>query len=187
MSRLVFLLEEPSMKVFLEELMPRMFPGVEFLCVTHEGKTDLEKSIPRKLRAIREPGVQFIIVRDNDNVDCRRLKNRLQAMCKESGRPDTLIRLPCQELEAWYIGDPKALALAYQKPKLADLGRRAKFRAPDTLFKPSAELKKLIPEFQKRDGARRVGRVITEAQNNSTSFLTFLAGLRRILALTEPT
>ena len=37
-----------------------------FICVPHEGKQDLEKSIPRKLRAWREPSAHFIVVRDND-------------------------------------------------------------------------------------------------------------------------
>ena len=48
MSRLVFLLEEPSMKAFLEEFLPRLMPGFDFLCLSHEGKQDLEKSIDRK-------------------------------------------------------------------------------------------------------------------------------------------
>ena len=56
MTRVVFLLEEYSMKVLLDGLLPRLFPGLPFLCVPHGGKNDLEKSLPRKLRAWREPG-----------------------------------------------------------------------------------------------------------------------------------
>ena len=41
-----------------------------FQCVPHDGKDDLERSIPRKLRGWREPGVRFVIVRDNDRGDC---------------------------------------------------------------------------------------------------------------------
>lgn len=58
MSRLVFLLEERSMKILLETFLPRFFPDISFLCVAHEGKQDLEKSIPRKLRAWCEPGAR---------------------------------------------------------------------------------------------------------------------------------
>jgi hypothetical protein len=54
MGRLVFLLEEPSMKLFLEALLPRLFPRLDFLCLQHEGKSDLEQSIPRKLRTWNE-------------------------------------------------------------------------------------------------------------------------------------
>lgn len=51
MSRLVFLLEDYSMKVLLDGLLPRLFPGLAFLCVPHEGKQDLDESLPRKLQA----------------------------------------------------------------------------------------------------------------------------------------
>jgi hypothetical protein len=86
MSRLVFFLEEYSMKVLLEEMIPRVFPGIGYLCVPHEGKQDLEKSVPRKLRAWREPGVRFVVVRDNDGSDCRALKARLVDLCRGVGR-----------------------------------------------------------------------------------------------------
>ena len=59
MNRVVFLLEEYSMKALLDGLLPRLFPDLLFQCVPHDGKGDLEKSIPRKLRAWREPGVRF--------------------------------------------------------------------------------------------------------------------------------
>ena len=45
MGRMVFLLEEQSMKELLDGLLPRLFPGLNFLCVPHEGKKDLERSI----------------------------------------------------------------------------------------------------------------------------------------------
>jgi hypothetical protein len=84
----VFLLEEPSMKVLLEALLPRLYPGLSFQCVPHEGKQDLDKSIPRKLRAWNEPGVRFCVIRDNDGADCLALKRRLAALCAEAGRPE---------------------------------------------------------------------------------------------------
>jgi hypothetical protein len=115
MSRLVFLVEEYSMKVLIEGLLPRPFPGLSFLCVSHEGKQDLDKSIPRKLRAWREPGVRFCVVRDNDNADCHALKTRLLDLCEQGGRTDTVVRIVCQELEAWYFGTPSALASAFEK------------------------------------------------------------------------
>ena len=92
------------MAVLLEGLLPRLYPDLPFQCVSHEGKNDLEKSIPRKLRAWREPGVRFVIIRDNDGSDCRRVKNSLYSLCQEGSREDSLIRIACQELEAWYLG-----------------------------------------------------------------------------------
>ncbi len=180
MSRIVFLLEEPSMKVLLEGLLPRLLPGVRFLCVPHEGKSDLEKSIPRKLRAWREPGVRFVVVRDNDGGVCERVKARLHDLCRQAGRPDAVIRLPCQELEAWYLGEPEALARAYRKPKLAQLAGRAKYRDPDGIPWPSAELEKLLPEFQKTSAARRMGTELSRDGNRSHSFHVFLEGVERV-------
>ena len=84
------------MQALLDGLLPRLFPGLPFLCVPHEGKTDLERSIPRKLRAWREPGVRFAVVRDNDGQECRTLKDDLRGLCQAGHRGDTLIRIVCQ-------------------------------------------------------------------------------------------
>jgi len=131
MSRVVFLLEEYSMKVLLDGLLPRMLPDLSFLCVPHEGKQDLEKSVPRKLRAWREPGVCFVVIRDNDGGDCRALKEDLVALCSEARRNDTFVRIACQEPEAWYPGEP------------------------DAVQQPSTALESLVPEFQKVSGTRK--------------------------------
>jgi hypothetical protein len=182
MRRVVFLLEEPSMKHLLDALLPRLAPGMNFLCVPHEGKNDLERSIPRKLMAWHEPGTRFVIVRDNDNGDCVHLKKRLRRLCSQGGHPDSLIRIPCQELEAWYLGELEALATAYQHPKLARLASKAKYQNPDALPKPSAEIEKLIPEFQKQAAARRMGALLSGEHNRSRSFQVFLAGVQRLAA-----
>lgn len=182
MRRVVFLLEERSMKVLLEGLLPRLVPDMPFLCVTHEGKQDLEKSIPRKLKAWREPGVQFVVVHDNDGADCRYLKEHLADLCRKAGRGDTVIRIPCQELEAWYLGDFEALAQAYGGARTGAFSGRSKYRDPDAIRKPSAELDRLLPGFQKISGARKMGGLLTEEHNRSKSFQVFLAGVRRVAA-----
>lgn len=83
------------MKVLLDGLLPRLVPGLQFLCVPHEGKQDLEKSVPRKLRAWREPGVRFVVLRDKDGGDCRELKRKLVSLCEAGGYPNTLVRIAC--------------------------------------------------------------------------------------------
>ena len=177
MSRIVFLLEERSMQVLLDGLLPRLFPDLSFLCVPHEGKRDLELSIPRKLRAWREPDVSFAVIRDNDGGDCVRLKAKLKQLCNQNGRGDTLIRIACQELEAWYLGEPAALADAFDKPALQNLGRQAKFREPDALKRPAAEIERLIPEFQKVSGAQRMAGHLTRERNRSSSFRALMEGI----------
>ena len=48
-KRVIFVLEEASMRDLLVGLLPRLYPNMVFECLAHEGKNDLEKSIPRKL------------------------------------------------------------------------------------------------------------------------------------------
>lgn len=182
-GRIVFLLEEPSIKILLQGLLPRLFPGwVEyehFMCVAFEGKSDLDRNIPVKLKAWRVPGDRFVIVRDNDNAYCIDLMARLLEVCKANGRPDTLVRLVCQELESWYIGDIEALALAFD-PLLDTPALRKRFVDPDAWQKPSKELERLIPEFQKGSGARLMAQHLRETGNLSYSFNKFVEGLRRM-------
>lgn len=182
MSRLVFLLEEYSMKVLLEGLLPRLFPDLPFLCVSHEGKQDLERSVPRKLRAWREPGVHFIVVRDNDRMDCQVLKQRLVALCERGGRLDALVRIACQELEAWYLGEPQALAEAFANDRLPRLLGAARYQDPDAVQQPSAVLRNLVPEFQKVSGARRMATLLSPDRNRSRSFQQLIAGVERMAA-----
>lgn len=185
-GRIIFLLEEPSMKILLDGLLPRLFPGwvvnQHFQCVKHEGKSDLDRSIPRKLSAWRIPGDRFVIVRDNDNANCLQLKARLQALCLNSGHPETLIRLACQELESWYIGDLQSLAQAFNDPKLGAPAMRKRFALPDDWQKPSVELERLIPTFQKGSGARTMAAYLRETGNRSVSFQMFVRGVRRVAA-----
>jgi len=180
MNRIVFLLEERSMKVLLEGLLPRVFPELRFLCVPHEGKQDLEQSVPRKLRAWREPGVRFVVLRDNDGGDCAALKEHLQSLCSDGGREDSLVRIACQELEAWYLGEPDALAEAFGQESLRGIGNKARYRDPDGVARPSDELERLAPAFQKVSGARWMARHLSRERNRSRSFQATLDGIGRV-------
>jgi hypothetical protein len=182
LNRIVFLLEERSMQVLLDGLLPRLFPGLEFLCVPHEGKHDLEASIPRKLRAWREPGARFFVIRDNDRSDCYTLKSHLLSLCHGNGCADPVVRIACQELEAWYLGDPAALAEAYGDDSLRRLGGKARYRDPDAVSYPSAALEKLVPEFQKVSGARLLAQRLTREGNTSRSFRVLMDAVGRVAA-----
>ena len=181
MTKLVFLVEESSMADLLDGLLPRIFPALRCQCIPHEGKQDLERSIPRKLRAWREPGVSFVVARDQDSGDCRQIKARLTDLCRKGGRADTLVRVVCREIEAWYIGDPEALAQAFPEARRRALRElnRARYRNPDTVVRPSEAIAKRIPEFQKRRGARRMADHLSR-ENCSRSFQVFLEGVERL-------
>ena len=168
------------MRDLLVGLLPRLYPNMVFECLAHEGKNDLEKSIPRKLRAWREPGVRFVILRDNDGDDCVRLKRRLLQSCQQAGRPDTLVRIVCQELEAWYLGEPDALAEAFENKRLRGIGSKAGFRDPDAVQQPSEALKSLVPGFRKVSGAKTMAGLLTRERNYSKSFQFLLSGLDKL-------
>jgi hypothetical protein len=73
-KQLVFLLEEPSMADVLKVLLPKVLPdNIGFKLIIHEGKQDLEKSIPTRLRQWKTPNTDFVIVRDKNSDDCVKL------------------------------------------------------------------------------------------------------------------
>ena len=85
---IIFLLEEPSMKEMLQVLLPQIIPNeITYQCIAHEGKQDLEKSIPRKLRALKNTK-RFIILRDKDSGDCIKIKQNLAQLCQQANRQD---------------------------------------------------------------------------------------------------
>ena len=175
------------MMAFLDEFLPRAFPGVPFLCVKHEGTRDLEASIPRKLRAWREPEVRFVVLRDNHGADCKTLKKRLLALCKQGGKEDTLVRIVCQELESWHLGAPNALAQAFGSPALARRAAKPKYADPDRMTNAAQEIGRLVSGFRKIEGARRMGRAMPtdSAASRSKSFQVFCSGLSRLAAEME--
>ena len=164
---------------FIDRLLPRFFPGLVFQCIPHDGKQDLEKSIPRKLRAWREPGVRFVVVRDQDSADCHQVKDELIRLCRQAGRCDVLVRVVCRELEAWYIGEPEAVLRAFpDAPQARRLLSGSGYRDPDQGVQPAAVISRLIPVFQKRRGARRMACFLSH-ENRSHSFRVFVEGVRR--------
>ena len=180
--QIVFLLEELSMAEFLKVLLERYCSNIDYKLITHEGKSDLERSLPRKLRAWRTPGARFVVVRDQDSGDCREIKRRLVEMAGEAGRPETVIRIACRELEAWVLGDLEAIALAFGRPRVLKGAGREKFRQPDHLGSPSQEITRLVPEYQKVSGARRVARHLDPDRNTSHSFGKFFEALQTLVA-----
>jgi hypothetical protein len=178
---IIFLVEERSMKEFLSIILPRILPcNVDFKIIPHSGKSDLQDSIPHKLRAWTQPDTKFVVVQDQDSADCKDLKQKLQRLCDQN-RPGVLVRIACVELEAWYFGDLNAVSKAYGKD-LTRLSRKSKYRNPDHIGNPKSELKKLLPEHQQILGARRIAPYIDIDSNLSRSFHTFVDGVRRLVS-----
>ena len=169
------------MQALLEGLLPRLFPEVSFLCVPHSGKTDLERSIRATLRNWRTPGDRFVILRDNDGGDCIATKERIRKLCEDGRREDTLIRIICQELESWYLGDPEAMATAFNDDGLRSIRNRARYRDPDTVLKPSDHLDRLVGGYGKIASARRMSTQMERDSNQSHSFSVFVNGIEDLL------
>ncbi|MFZ4711141.1 MAG: DUF4276 family protein [Zwartia sp.] len=175
-------MEEKSAKFFLDALLPRILPqSIGFLTIPHDGKQDLRRSIPRKLKAWQYPDDRFIIVHDQDSNDCRSLKTELQFLCLSSGRADVKIRIACRELEAWYLGDLSSLDSIYGTQLQLQKDSRL-FRSPDATVNPSQELSRLIPTFSKTDAARRLGQIIDLENNRSSSFRLLLHTVTMLLS-----
>lgn len=177
--KLVFMLEEASMKELLDIILPRILPeNVQYITIKHEGKSDLKKSLPKKLKAWRENNVAFIVLHDQDANDCKKLKQELHKLCEGYGKR-FLIRIPCRELEAWYWGDLDAVSAAYGVD-LTHLKRRKQYREPDRIENPKRELKKHIPELTQIEGARRIAPYMSVDGNSSYSFGVFVRGVQAL-------
>lgn len=176
---LVFLLEEKSMKFFLDGILPQIVPeGISFITIPHEGKSDLQKSIPIKLKGWTSPDVKFVIVQDQDSNDCIRLKEKLTALCQNSTR-EVLVRIACRELEAWYFGDLEAVSKAYGQ-NLLKLKQKSNYRIPDHIVAPKHELQKILPEHQQLIGAKRIAEYIDVDRITSQSFQIFVSGVKKL-------
>jgi hypothetical protein len=182
MRTLAFFLEEPSAKAMLEGLVPRLVPPntpVELRFVVFAGKQDLEKQLVKRLRGWILPETTFIVLRDQDAGDCREIKAKLVELCTAAGRPTALVRIACQELESFYLGDLAAVERGLELTGLVHHGKKAKYRNPDKLSSPSVELRQLTKgRYQKISGSRAIGVELSIHHNCSPSFAALVAGLR---------
>jgi hypothetical protein len=180
--RTVFVLtEEPSAEEVVKALANRYTPDAHVIVVPHSGKTDLERSFPRKLRAIVHPAdTRFIILRDNDGADCEALKARLLNQVPPDKAVRVKVRIVMQELESWYLGQPSALSACglISADTAARLGRTAKFRDPDRLTNAKQEFYRLHRrDNQQITMAQMIAPHLADNDNVSRSFRTFVSTL----------
>lgn len=170
------------MRELLHGVLPRLLPPeMAFICITHEGRSDLLHSLPLKLRNWHDPQARFIVVCDQDSSDCHALKAQIATIAAQAGRGDTLVRIVCRELEAWLFGDLAAVELGLGVTGLAALHDRRRFRTPDTMQGPAKQLREVAPTYQKMAGCRAIGPHLRLDGNRSHSFGVFIAGVRRVV------
>lgn len=183
MKTIIFFLEEPSAKVMLQGLLPRILPdGVQCHFVVFEGKQDLEKNLVKRLRLWLLPDSVFMIMRDQDSGDCLAIKANLTELCRRAGREAAVVRIACRELESFYLGDLAAVEKGLTLPGLVKMQNNRKYRAPDNLANPAQELDRLThSRYQKVAGSRAIAPYLTPEANTSHSFSVLLAGIRRLV------
>lgn len=182
MKEVVFFLEEESAKALLECVFPLLLPPTSEVLprfIVFEGKQDLDRQLERKLRGYLNPDARFIVMRDQDRADCRKVKRSLAAMCARARRPETVVRIACRELEAFYLGDLRAVEFGLGIAGLAAKQNGSKFRDPDRLHSPSRELEKLTNHrYQKVAGSRAIAPHLDLEAPRSRSFHHLLRAIR---------
>ena len=207
------LVEDSSGKRFLETILPKIlgphadphtwrvkgYKGVGHLPSGLKGSSDPAKRIlldrlPRILQAYgKETWVDGVLVLvDADQRDCRAFLAELNHLVAQiSPAPRVIFRLAIEELEAWYLGDRRAILSAYPRARSDILDRYAQ----DSICKTwelladaihaggSADLKKVGYPFTgevKHGWAGRIGPLMDPRENASPSFRKFEEALLRL-------
>lgn len=179
---IVLLTEEKSMRECLKVIIPQLWPdsieGLNWFVLSFQGKSDLKKSIPKKMKGWKNYGKpHFIILQDNDGGNYFATKQELCTIANRCGKPFH-VRIVCQELESWLLGDPEAIRRAYPQARIP---ARAQFRKPDKLGNASQELGRLINIPTKVQRAQNISQHLDLTKNKSESFNVFIKTLQQLI------
>ena len=106
------------------------------------------------------------------------LKEEIKQLCGEFTKP-LLIRIVCQELESWYLGDLNAIEQAYPRFKSSNYVRKSNFKNPDSLNAKDM-LKRILPEYSEVLSSRNISNFMEVDCNKSISFRQFVTGIKKI-------
>jgi hypothetical protein len=191
-------LEEPSAEAFLNGFLPKLVPpDTTWSLIVFQGKADLLRNLTPRLRGYKNwipEDWRIVVLIDEDRQDCKQLKHDMNAAAAAAGLTTkssthgnafiVLNRIVVEELEAWYFGDPEALAMAF--PGLSPhLGSKAPFRNPDAIVGGTWEaLERVLQRagyygsgIQKIELARKMAELMVPERNTSASFRAFVDGL----------
>jgi hypothetical protein len=181
--------EEPSIKNVFDVLLPQILPeGASFVVHPHQGKQDLEKALQSTIPSIsRIPDVKILITRDQDEDNCKELKNKLLDIMKDRCSCDYFVRIVCKELESWFLGDISAIEKAYPRFKKQQYMSKTKFRNVDSIVTPSEYLKKILPDYSNRkslpklETSRKIAPFMNINDNKSTSFNHTINAIKQLI------
>ena len=155
-------------------------------------KRILLDQLPRLLRGYgKTPGIDaVVIVLDVDQRDCKAFLGELKMLAMSCvPTPTTLFRLAIEEMEAWYLGDRRAVLAAYPQAKQDILGGYSQDSicgtwetVADAVYPGgSAAIKSAgwpLPGQVKHEWAEKIGPRMSVDRNQSPSFRKFRDGLR---------
>ena len=173
--------EEPSMREAIQEIAKKI--GVEsrsLRIISFDGVGNLEKNLPAQLRAVAgDPSAKALVIRDNDNGNCTDHKTRLVQMARDADLSDrSRIRIVCQMLEGWFIGDAEALRKSQHFKKA--IPKRLTKCDPDEQQNPKAELRKLRDGYTEIRGAKAISPHLNIEANRSKSFNHTVRAIREL-------
>lgn len=194
LDKLIVMVEEPSMEMALEHLLPRMLAGADFQIVRFQCKDDLLKNLPDRLRGYSQwlpANWAILVLVDQDDDDCRVLKQAMENMAAAAGLLSktraghgqafrVANRIAVEELEAWFFGDWKAVQAAYPRVPATQTSKQG-FRDPDAVLGGTWEaLERVLKKagyfktgLRKMECARQVAQHMDPARNASRSFQAF--------------
>jgi hypothetical protein len=173
---LYVLAEEPSIQPVLERMITSVAPTITTEIRWFQGKHELEHLLQGITLSIsKKPHSAILVTRDQDEEDCKLLKQRLLGKMRHR-TSNSRVRIVCRELEAWFLGDLQAIEMAYPRSKATKYRNKSELRNVDTLPHPSQYLKKIIPDFAKlpylpkREVAQKIAPYLNLERNKSVSF-----------------
>ncbi|UPH71956.1 DUF4276 family protein [Abyssibius alkaniclasticus] len=171
------------MKETLNALLPKLaVDRRDVQIIAFDGVGNMEKSLPAQLRAVsKERDTKVLILRDNDNGNCAEHKARLVEMINRAGLAGRArVRVVCQMLEGWFIGDTNALDSSRHLTK--PIPKRLKTCDPDSQPNPKAELRKLRDGYTEIKGAQAIAKHMDPKNNRSKSFRYTVQAIRCLTA-----
>lgn len=211
-THLEILVEEQSAEAALEVLLPRIAAeagwgdDVTWSIRSFGGRPDLLKKLPQRLVGYKAQtggiDIRVLVLVDRDKSDCLALKDQLEKAAATAGLATRSAnaggvfrvcnRIVIEELEAWFIGDARAVTTAYPRVPTS-FSARAKFRHPDAVTGGTAEsIERLLRKhgyhaagLSKVRLARDVAVHMDLECNTSPSFQAFRSGLLALVA--QPT
>lgn len=203
-DHLEIFVEEPSMEAFLQQFLPGTLPDhVTYTIHTHNGKHNLLKNLPFRLRGLKSwmpENYGVIIIVDKDNDDCTKLKLSIEEHLINENIPTKsnpthglYIAASCiavEELEAWYFGNWYAVTKAF--PAISpSIPNKAAYRQCDFIQGGTWEAFERVCKnygifssgLRKVEAARTIGAEIEISRNQSPSFEYFYQCIQSLVAI----